>query len=171
MELMCPGVPVTACASMRPSASNTPAARSPDSRTMVEKAVRCRVCACSSTTAIRRLHMICLSIRPSVFGLSIFKLLRRLRRAGPLGPQPINLPCRCCRDQFLSQVVLNQGTVTRQGVADAATAGRHDQNAFADRDEVPALAGQPVPRFQADIAGAAVEPPCKSAGGKFDPLE
>ena len=41
----------------------TPAARSPDSRTIVLKAVRCSVWACSSTTAINRLHMICLSIR------------------------------------------------------------------------------------------------------------
>ena len=40
MELTCPGVPVTACASMRPSRSNTPAERSPASRTIGEKAVR-----------------------------------------------------------------------------------------------------------------------------------
>ena len=58
IELTCPGVPVTACASMRPSRSNTPAERSPASRTEVLKAVRSIVCACSSTTAIRRLHMI-----------------------------------------------------------------------------------------------------------------
>ena len=59
MELMCPGVPVTACASMRPRRSNTPAARSPASRTLVENAVRTSVCACSSTTEIRRFHMTC----------------------------------------------------------------------------------------------------------------
>src|SRR5579863_5801167 len=58
IELTWPGVPVTACASMRPSASNTPAERSPASRTEVENAVRIRVCACSSTTAMSRLHMI-----------------------------------------------------------------------------------------------------------------
>src|SRR6266436_885136 len=47
---------------MRPSASKTPAERSPASRTEVEKAVRTSVCACSSTTAMRRLHMICMWI-------------------------------------------------------------------------------------------------------------
>src|SRR5215204_2570961 len=36
MELTCPGVPVTACASIRPSRSNTPAERSPASRTRRE---------------------------------------------------------------------------------------------------------------------------------------
>jgi hypothetical protein len=58
IELTWPGVPVTACASMRPDRSKTPADRSPASRTIGEKAVRIRVCACSSTTAIRRFHMI-----------------------------------------------------------------------------------------------------------------
>ena len=62
IELTWPGVPVTACASILPSRSNTPAERSPASRTVVEKAVRTRVCACSSTTAISRLHMICMWI-------------------------------------------------------------------------------------------------------------
>ena len=62
IELTWPGVPVTACASMLPSRSNTPADRSPASRTGVEKAVRTRVCACSSTTAISRDHMICMWI-------------------------------------------------------------------------------------------------------------
>src|ERR671912_2247391 len=66
IELTWPGVPVTACASMRPSRSNTPAERSPHSRTIGLKAVRIRVCACSSTTAIRRFHMICRSIRPTL---------------------------------------------------------------------------------------------------------
>src|SRR5580700_3225702 len=58
MELTWPGVPVTAWASIRPWRSNTPAERSPASRTEVENAVRIMVCACSSTTAIRRFHMI-----------------------------------------------------------------------------------------------------------------
>src|SRR6185437_15941540 len=58
MELTWPGVPVTACASIRPCRSNTPAERSPASRTDVENAVRSMVCACSSTTAISRFHMI-----------------------------------------------------------------------------------------------------------------
>src|SRR6266851_551672 len=66
MELTWPGVPVTAWASMRPSRSNTPAERSPHSRTIGLKAVRIRVCACSSTTAISRFHMICRSIRPTL---------------------------------------------------------------------------------------------------------
>ena len=59
MALTWPGVPVTACASMRPERSNTPAERSPASRTGVEKAVRTSVRACSSTTDSNRLHMIC----------------------------------------------------------------------------------------------------------------
>src|SRR5262245_31862163 len=62
IELTWPGVPVTACASMRPCASKMPAERSPASRTIDEKAVRSRVCACSSTTASRRFHMICRSM-------------------------------------------------------------------------------------------------------------
>jgi hypothetical protein len=62
MALTWPGVPVTAWASMRPSRSNTPAERSPASRTEVEKAVRIRVWACSSTTEISRFHMICMWI-------------------------------------------------------------------------------------------------------------
>ncbi len=57
MELMWPGVPVTAWASIRPFRSNTPAETSPASRVEVEKAVRTSVCACSSTTESRRFHM------------------------------------------------------------------------------------------------------------------
>ena len=62
IELTWPGVPVTAWASIRPLVSKTPAERSPASRTVVLKAVRSRVCACSSTTEIRRFHMICVWI-------------------------------------------------------------------------------------------------------------
>ena len=57
MVLTWPGVPVTAWATMRPWRSNTPADRSPASRTEVLKAVRISVSACSSTTEIRRFHM------------------------------------------------------------------------------------------------------------------
>ena len=60
MVLTWPGVPVTAWAIMRPCGSNTPAERSPASRTDVENAVRTRVRACSSTTEIKRFHMICM---------------------------------------------------------------------------------------------------------------
>jgi len=60
--LICPGVPVTAWASIRPSRSNTPAEISPASREDVLNAVRTRVCACSSTTDSKRFHMICSSI-------------------------------------------------------------------------------------------------------------
>src|SRR3954470_12243801 len=63
IELTWPGVPVTACASMRAYKSNTPAERSPHSRTIGLKAVRSSTWACSSTTAISRCHMICRSIR------------------------------------------------------------------------------------------------------------
>ncbi len=58
IELTWPGVPVTACASIRPCRSKMPADRSPASRTVVLKAVRIMVCACSSTTATSRFHMI-----------------------------------------------------------------------------------------------------------------
>src|SRR3984885_8115325 len=58
MEVTWPGVPVTACAIIRPCRSKIPADRSPASRTVVENAVRIMICACSSTTAIRRFHMI-----------------------------------------------------------------------------------------------------------------
>ena len=56
IELMWPGVPVMAWATIRPCRSKTPAERSPDSRTMLVKAVRSRAWASCSTTLIRRLH-------------------------------------------------------------------------------------------------------------------
>ena len=45
-----------------------PAERSPASRTVVLKAVRIMICACSSTTAMSRFHMICrwMAARPEV---------------------------------------------------------------------------------------------------------
>src|SRR5258707_3567204 len=54
IELIWPGVPVTACAIMLPRGSKTPAERSPDSRTTVVKDVRISAVACSLTTAISR---------------------------------------------------------------------------------------------------------------------
>src|SRR3954469_23880536 len=54
IELMWPGVPVTAWAIMLPRRSKTPAERSPDSRTTVVNEVRISAAACSLTTAIRR---------------------------------------------------------------------------------------------------------------------
>ena len=54
MELMCPGVPVTACATIQPLRSKTPAERSPASRTMEVKEVRMSAAACSLTTPISR---------------------------------------------------------------------------------------------------------------------
>src|SRR5690242_12240145 len=62
IELMWPGVPVTACASNCPAGLNTPAERSPASRTTVENATRIMVRACSSTTAISRSHITWLRI-------------------------------------------------------------------------------------------------------------
>ena len=59
MVLMWPGVPVTACANMRPRRSNTPAEMSPASRADVLKAVRTRVWPCSSTTERSRFQRIC----------------------------------------------------------------------------------------------------------------
>src|SRR6516164_6261662 len=59
---------------MRPCRSNTPADRSPASRTDVENAVRSMVCACSSTTAISRFHMIWVWICASAaFGRATMK--------------------------------------------------------------------------------------------------
>ena len=55
-ELMWPGVPVTAWATMRARRSNTALARSPASRTMGLKAARCKALACSLTVAIRLCH-------------------------------------------------------------------------------------------------------------------
>src|SRR5215475_4194021 len=56
MELMCPGVPVTACATMKPRRSKTPAERSPASRTMEVNDVRWSAAACSFTTPMSRLQ-------------------------------------------------------------------------------------------------------------------
>ena len=52
-ELIWPGVPVTACATMRPLASNIAVARSPASRTTGLKAMRCSARACSLTTLMQ----------------------------------------------------------------------------------------------------------------------
>ena len=54
MELMWPGVPVTACATIQPRRSKTPAERSPASRTMEVNDVRMSAAACSLTTPISR---------------------------------------------------------------------------------------------------------------------
>ena len=67
----CPGVPVTACASIRPSVSKAPAEMSPASRAEVLNAVRTRVWACSSTTDRSRFHWICIRIRSSAVMLLI----------------------------------------------------------------------------------------------------
>ena len=56
IELMCPGVPVTACATMKPRRSKTPAERSPASRTIDVNEVRMSAAACSLTTPMRRLQ-------------------------------------------------------------------------------------------------------------------
>src|SRR6266567_3654765 len=56
IELMCPGVPVTAWASRLPRASNTHADRSPASATGGENDVRTRAAACSFTIAMSRLQ-------------------------------------------------------------------------------------------------------------------
>src|SRR5215470_5886489 len=80
MELTWPGVPVMACASMRPLRSKMPAERSPASRTMAENAVRNSVCACSSTTAMSRFHMICSSMSPIGLDMTLASLYGRLGR-------------------------------------------------------------------------------------------
>src|ERR1700730_1423213 len=67
-ELMWPGVPVTACATMRPRRSNRALARSPASRTTGLKAMRCRALACSLTMLMRLLQTISSSM-PSMSAL------------------------------------------------------------------------------------------------------
>src|SRR5712675_2655215 len=64
-ELMWPGVPVMACATIRASVSNSAVARSPASRTIGLKAMRCSAFACSLTMLIRLPHMISSSM-PSI---------------------------------------------------------------------------------------------------------
>src|SRR5216683_2069056 len=56
MALMWPGVPVSDWATMLPAVSKTPQARSCDSRTTVEKAVRISAAFCSLVTDSSRLH-------------------------------------------------------------------------------------------------------------------
>src|SRR3982074_330915 len=56
MALMWPGVPVSDWATMLPAVSKTPQARSCDSRTTVEKAVRISAACCSLVTDSKRLH-------------------------------------------------------------------------------------------------------------------
>src|SRR5712671_2966796 len=64
-ELMWPGVPVLACATMRPRRSNSAQARSPASRTTGLKAMRCNALARSVTKPIRLDHRIS-SSTPSI---------------------------------------------------------------------------------------------------------
>src|SRR3954464_3834517 len=64
-ELMWPGVPVLACATMRPRRSNNAHARSPASRTTGLKAMRCNALARSVTMPIRLDHRIS-SSTPSI---------------------------------------------------------------------------------------------------------
>ena len=63
---MCPGVPVTAWATIRPRRSNTALARSPASRTIGENAARCSARACSLTVAMRLCHSTSSSIASNV---------------------------------------------------------------------------------------------------------
>src|SRR6187455_1189459 len=64
-ELMWPGVPVLACATMRPRRSNSAQAKSPASRTTGLKAIRCNALARSVTMPIRLDHRIS-SSTPSI---------------------------------------------------------------------------------------------------------
>ncbi len=85
-ELMWPGVPVLACATMRPRASNRPLARSPASRTIGEKAIRCSALACSLTMPIRFDQRISSSIPSiSVAPISVAPTSVALRLVHPRG--------------------------------------------------------------------------------------
>src|SRR5687767_1643911 len=128
---MWPGVPVTAWASMRPRASNTPAARSPDSRTMVLKAVRCSACAGSSTTAIRRLHMICLSIRLALIRLSILILPNRFGWRSVRRRKAVDAVRGGSGDQPVGEIAHDQAAIAQLRIADAAAARRQDDDALA----------------------------------------
>ena len=87
MALTWPGVPVTAWANMRPRKSNSPAERSPASRTVVEKAVRMIDCACSSTMAIMRSQSILLRTAPSA--MSPGAAFSAASRSSTISPSPL----------------------------------------------------------------------------------
>src|SRR5579864_229922 len=91
---------------MRPSASKTPAERSPASRTEVENAVRTKVCACSSTTAMSRLHMICAWICESAAFERLSMLHQPFKEISPLRVQRFDqrqfLFARSSLDLFLT---------------------------------------------------------------------
>src|SRR5579871_5284669 len=82
MELMCPGVPVTDCAIMRPPRSNTAAERSSASRTMGVNAVRISAAACSLVTEMSRCQRTCTTTgsRRSAIVLPSRGRLRQARR-------------------------------------------------------------------------------------------
>src|SRR5215471_15522531 len=86
--LMCPGVPVTAWASIRPDGSKMAAERSPDSRTIGLNAVRSNVCACSSTSANKRVHMTWNRIADENLGRTFIGALPALRLSPELSVQP-----------------------------------------------------------------------------------
>src|SRR6516165_4797816 len=131
IELTWPGVPVTACASILPSRSNTPAERSPASRTVVLNAVRTSVCACSSTTAISRLHMICIWIwDKAVFGREIIGRLSKLSRTRELGatlwlkPHGCNAGAKIRHNAYLPDLATSRGGRRSAGSLPVST--RHD---------------------------------------------
>ena len=68
IALMWPGVPLCDWPSIRPARSNTPHARSSDSRTIVENAVRTSVACCSSRIEASRPAAI-----PTVTGSSVIR--------------------------------------------------------------------------------------------------
>src|ERR1700733_3161435 len=111
IELMWPGVPVTACAIMRPCRSKMPAERSPASRTVVENAVRIMICAYSSTTAMRRFHMIWRWIwARALVSWDMFLNLRHFDI-----PQPIHHCCPTRADQGGCLVFRNDGRARDAG--------------------------------------------------------
>ena len=74
IALMWPGVPLCDWPSIRPARSKTPHARSSDSRTIVENAVRTSVACCSSRIEARRPAAI-----PTVTGSSVMRATSMIR--------------------------------------------------------------------------------------------
>src|SRR6476620_3031380 len=88
IELMWPGVPVTAWAIMLPRRSKTPAERSPDSRTTVVKLVRIKAAACSLTTAISRFQRTSRVIGSMVVREAVIIVLRAISQVPRVPDHP-----------------------------------------------------------------------------------
>ncbi len=128
-ELIWPGVPVLACATMRPRRSNSAQARSPASRTTGLKAMRCSALARSVTMPIRLDHRIS-SSTPSI---RLIPSAQRYSRS-----------CRPSRSSLAecTVVVSRSSTIGRAGQRLA----RRQRAAIIDRNGKPVAPGVHRPR-------------------------